>query len=202
MPGLVPFAFRDRQAASKALTRLTTNKVFEVTTPAFDVKARAEFNGCPVKPELLLSTPTTIKVVPPTSKSMLEHPATSLEVSMGISKLLQLLKASDSAKALSQTSDVSGKFLRRSSEDRCQRKRNAKIVSEHPPALTRQVGRVHRGVYCRSKRWHVLLDIVKGPRKELLAWGRRTTPIAWSKLRVWEEDSLLRGLRNIIHWTA
>ena len=85
MLGLVPFVFSDRQAAARALTRFTENQVFEVTTPAFDAKARAEFNGCPVKPVLLLARPTTINAVPPTNKAMLEHPATGLEVSMDIS---------------------------------------------------------------------------------------------------------------------
>ena len=93
MLGLVPFVFSDRQAAARALTRFTENQVFEVTTPAFDAKARAEFNGCPVKPVLLLARPTTINAVPPTNKAMLEHPATGLEVSMDISELLQFLKA-------------------------------------------------------------------------------------------------------------
>ena len=64
MLGLVPFAFSDRRAAAKAQTKFPENQVFEVTTPAFDVKARADFNGCPVKPVVLLSGPTTIKPIP------------------------------------------------------------------------------------------------------------------------------------------
>ena len=64
MLGLVPFNFSDRQAATKALTRSAENHVFELTTPAFDAKARPEFNGCPVKPVLLLAMPATIKAVP------------------------------------------------------------------------------------------------------------------------------------------
>ena len=89
MLGLVPFVFSDRQAAAKVLTRFTENQVLEITTPAFDPKARPEFNGCPVKPVLLLKGPTTIKAVPPTNTALLEHPATGLEVSMDISQLLQ-----------------------------------------------------------------------------------------------------------------
>ena len=85
--------------------------MFEVTTPAFDAKARAEFNGCPVKPVLLLTRPTTINAVPPTNKAMLEHPAKGLKVSMDITDLLQVLKASGSAKALNKTFDFCGKFL-------------------------------------------------------------------------------------------
>ena len=68
MLGLVPFVFSDRQAAAKALTRFTENQVFEVTTPAFDAKARQEFNGCPVKSVLLLTRPTTINPIPPQTK--------------------------------------------------------------------------------------------------------------------------------------
>ena len=59
----------------------------------FMTLSRADFNGCPVKSVLLLTTPTTIKAVPSTNKAMLEHPATGLEVSMDISELLQFLKA-------------------------------------------------------------------------------------------------------------
>ena len=42
---------------------------------------------------------------------MLEHPATGLEVSMDISQLLQFLKGLGSAKSLSKTFDLCGKFL-------------------------------------------------------------------------------------------
>ena len=111
MLGLVPFSFSDRQAATKAFQKFTENAVFEITTPAFDAKARLEFNGCPVKPILLLTKPTTIKAVPPTNKVMLEHPATGLEVSMDISQLLQFLKGLGSAKSLNKTFDFCGKFL-------------------------------------------------------------------------------------------
>ena len=110
MLGLVPFSFSDRQAAAKALTKFRENQVLEITTPAFDPRARPEFNGCPVKPVLVLAKPTTIKLVPPTNAAMLEHPATGLTVSMDISDLLQFLKASGSAKALNKTFDFCGKF--------------------------------------------------------------------------------------------
>ena len=85
--------------------------MLEITTPAFEPKARPEFNGCPVKPVLLLKGPTTNKAVPPTNKAMLEHPATGLEVSMDISQLLQFLKGLGSAKSLNKTFDFCGKFL-------------------------------------------------------------------------------------------
>ena len=85
MLGLVPFVFSDRQAAAKALIRFTENQVLEITAPAFDTNARPEFNGCPVKPVLLLKVLTIIKAVPPTNTAVLEHPATGLELSMDIS---------------------------------------------------------------------------------------------------------------------
>ena len=68
MLGLVPFNFSDRHAATKALTRFAENQVYEITTPAFDSKARPESNGCPVKHVLLLARPTTIKAVPPQTR--------------------------------------------------------------------------------------------------------------------------------------
>ena len=111
MLGLVPFSFSDRQAATKALQKFKENAVFEITTPAFDPKARLEFNGCPIKSVLLLTRPTTIKAIPPTNKVMLEHPATGFDVSMDISQLLQFLKASGSAKSANKTFGFCGKFL-------------------------------------------------------------------------------------------
>ena len=106
-----PFSFRDRQAAAKARDRFTEGSVFEVTTPTFDAKARADFNGCPVKPVVLLQGPTTIKPVPPTNTAMLEHPATGVEVCMDMSLLLQFLKDLGSAKSLNKTFDFCRKFL-------------------------------------------------------------------------------------------
>ena len=53
MLATVPFSFNDRLAAKKALDRFKNNDVLEITTPAFDAKARPEFNGCPVKSVLL-----------------------------------------------------------------------------------------------------------------------------------------------------
>jgi hypothetical protein len=67
MLGLVPFAFTDRDAAQKAFSKFIKDHVFEITTPAFDTKARPEYNGCPVKPVLLLLKPTTIKLIPPST---------------------------------------------------------------------------------------------------------------------------------------
>ena len=61
MLGTVPFSFSDRQSATKALSdfKKKNNDVLEITTPAFDAKARAEFNGCPVKPTTVRHVPCT-----------------------------------------------------------------------------------------------------------------------------------------------
>ena len=64
MLGLVPFDFKDRRAAQEALDEFTGNHVFEITQPAFDTKAKSEFNGCSVKTVLLLARPTIIKSPP------------------------------------------------------------------------------------------------------------------------------------------
>ena len=61
MLAAVPFSFADRPAATNALDAFKNNAVIEITTPAFDTKARPEFNGCPVKSVLLLTKPTIVK---------------------------------------------------------------------------------------------------------------------------------------------
>ena len=61
MLGLVPFAFNDRGAAQKAMDKFTENHVFEITQPAFDTKAKSEFNGCPVKNVLFTMVNTAPK---------------------------------------------------------------------------------------------------------------------------------------------
>ena len=111
MLGLVPFAFSDRGAAQKAMDKFKENHVFEITQPAFDTKAKSEFNGCPVKIVLLLARPTIVKAAPPTNTEMLEYPAKGITVSMDISQLLGILKGSGSAKQLNKTFDFCGKFL-------------------------------------------------------------------------------------------
>ena len=54
MMGIVPLQFNNRQAASNAETMLRRNSVWEVTTLAFDPKARYDYNGCPLEAVLLL----------------------------------------------------------------------------------------------------------------------------------------------------
>ena len=110
MLATVPFSFADRLSATKARDAFKSKDVLEITTPAFDAKARQEFNGCPVKSVLLLVLPTTIRHVPPTNTEMLQHPAQDLQVSLQITALLEHLKGSGSAKS-TKTFDFCGKFL-------------------------------------------------------------------------------------------
>ena len=110
MLATVPFSFNDRSAATRAKDTFRSNDVIEITTPAFDAKARPEWNGCPLKSVLLLTKPTTIKHVPCTNTAMLKHPAEGLEVGLDITSLLEHLKDSGSAKP-TRTFDFCGKFL-------------------------------------------------------------------------------------------
>ena len=111
MLATVPFSFSDRSAATRARETFRNTEVLEITSPAFDVKARPEFNGCPVKAVLLLTRPTVIKHVPCTNTAMLQYPAQGLQVSLQISELLAHLRDSGSAKSISRTFDFCGKFL-------------------------------------------------------------------------------------------
>ena len=106
----VPFSFNDRQAARKALAEYKKNDVLEITTPAFDSKARPDFIGCPVKSVLLLTRPTTIKHVACTHVEMLKHPAQGLHVPLSITALIEHLKVIGSDKS-TKTLDFCGKFL-------------------------------------------------------------------------------------------
>ena len=63
MMGIVPFEFRNRQAADQAGAMFRPSSVWEVTTPAFDTKAKSDFIGCPLKSVLLLKAPTQLKEV-------------------------------------------------------------------------------------------------------------------------------------------
>ena len=110
MLATVPFLFSDRQSATKAFAKFKNGDVLEITTPAFDPKARPEFNGCPLKPVLLLTKPTTVKHIPCTHNHILEYPARGLQVSLHITKLLNHLKDLGSAKS-TKTFDFGGKIF-------------------------------------------------------------------------------------------
>ncbi len=113
MLGLVPFDFKDRNAAVAAAQRFTTDSVWELTTPAFDSRAKPEFNGCPLKAVVLLSKPTVAKPVPLTNHTELAHPAKGLYVALDIKGIMDLLKGQShgSRGRETRTFDFSGKFL-------------------------------------------------------------------------------------------
>ena len=100
MLGVVPFTFKDKSAARNAMKRFTADSVWQLTTPAFDSKAKPEFNSCPLKLVVLLSSPTVATRVPPTSQAELEHPAKGLRVALDITGIIDLLKESSGRQAL------------------------------------------------------------------------------------------------------
>ena len=63
MFGAVPFEFQNRDAAQKGFDKFTDKSGWEITKPAFDVKAKPEYNGCSLKTVVLLMQNTTLKKV-------------------------------------------------------------------------------------------------------------------------------------------
>ena len=89
MLAVVPFDFKDPNAARNAYDKYKKSSVWELTTPAFDAKAKPEYNGCPVKTVLLLTKPSILKAVPPTNdKTELYHPAPGLRVHLDIKGIM------------------------------------------------------------------------------------------------------------------
>ena len=111
MLGLVPFDFKDRSAATNALEKFAADSVWELTTPAFDSRARPAFVGCPVKSVVLLTKPTVATRVPPTSTAAFAHPAKGLQVALDIKGIVGLLKGSSGGAAGRRSFDFCGKFL-------------------------------------------------------------------------------------------
>ena len=111
MLGFVPFDFKDRSAAVKAAAKFTANSVWEITTPAFDTRAKPEFNGCPVKSVVLLSKPTTTTRVLPTSTAELAYPAKGVHVALDIKGIVDLLKSTAGSTPERKSFDFCGKFL-------------------------------------------------------------------------------------------
>lgn len=109
MMGLVPFDFKDRDAAANAAQKFTADSVWELANPTFDAKSKPEFNGCPVKGTVLLSKPTVTTRVLPTSQEVLKYPARGLHIPLPITGIVKLLKGPGTASRL--TFDFSGKFL-------------------------------------------------------------------------------------------
>ena len=130
MLGLVPFDFKNRDAPKRAATKFVEDHVFEIKTPAFDTKARPEYNGCPVKPVLLLNLPTSIKHIAPTNMEIHKYPAKGITVSITITKLVCILKDSGAAKSLGRTFDFCGKYLGKSVAKQTEAKGTRRRVAE------------------------------------------------------------------------
>ena len=92
MLGLVPFDFKDRQAAGTSSHQLRGGSVWEITKPAFDSRSKPEYVGCPVTTVVLLSKPTVVKRVPSENTLVLEYPAPGLHVALTITELMDALQ--------------------------------------------------------------------------------------------------------------
>ena len=130
MLGVVPFEFSDREAASKAQKLFTELSVWEVKTPTFDVKARPEYNGCPIKSVMLLKKPTSLTFVPPTNTAELKYPANGLEVALSISGIMAKLEVSTGRYGGNKTFDFCAKFLRLSEQKKVTKGGTPRNVSE------------------------------------------------------------------------
>jgi hypothetical protein len=117
MLAVVPFDFKDPNAAQNAYEKYKKSTVWQITTPAFDAKAKPEYNGCPVKTVLLLTKPSTLKAIPPTNQAELDHPALGLHVHLDIKGIMGILgkrsfmECSGSAKQPTKTFDFIGKYI-------------------------------------------------------------------------------------------
>ena len=117
MLAVVPFDFKDPNAAQKAYEKYKKSSVWELTTPAFDAKAKPEYNGCPVKTVVLLTKPSVLKAIPPTNKAELDHPASGLRVHLDIKGIMEILgkrsfvEGSGSAKLPTKAVDFIGKYM-------------------------------------------------------------------------------------------
>ena len=111
MMGLVPFDFKNRQTAYTAAATFRSGSVWEVTTPAFDSKAKPEYNGCPMKAVLLLKSPTRLKEITSESEEAYKLPACGLKVALDIRGIMQALQRAGSATRSSKTFDFCGKLV-------------------------------------------------------------------------------------------
>jgi len=122
MFGSVPFDFREKDAATKAAEKYKIGTVWEITTPAFDPRAKPEYNGCPIKNVVLMTKPTTLKAVPPMDTLHANYPAKGPNVQLSISGIMKLLgqrtfvESSGSVKVPTKTFDFVGKFISLSSK--------------------------------------------------------------------------------------
>ncbi len=145
MLAVVPFDFNDPNAAQKAIQKFTKSSVWEITTPAFDAKAKPECNGCPLKTVVLLAKPTTLKAVPPTNKVELDHPAQGLRVHLDIKGIMGLLgkrifrECSGTAKLPTKTFDFIRQFTN--------------ITEQKTYNKGRQIEQSRSRGVCRHERW-------------------------------------------------
>ena len=121
MLGVVPFEFKNRKAAREAQTKFKAHSVWQMVTPAFDAKARAEYNGCPIKSTVLLTAPTKMHAVPPTNDVQFQYPAKGLHVALDIKGIVSILKAPGAFKRLSKTFDFCGKLASLSEQKKSSR---------------------------------------------------------------------------------
>jgi len=129
MMATVPFSFKDRSAAKKAMQKFVADTVWEVRNPTFDVKQKVEFISCPMKQVLVLAEPTRTQAVPPTKPEKQSYPSSSVDVGMDLSQVMEVLAevrfdkptpgpASGSLKPGTRYLDVCGKILDLSSQKR------------------------------------------------------------------------------------
>ena len=111
MLGVVNFSFQQRDAAEKACERFKEGRVFEIIQPSFDAKAKTDFNGCPVKLQVLLCKPTVIKEVPEARTDLWSYPARGIRIPGDFTTLIRVLKESTSRNSSNQVFDFAGKFL-------------------------------------------------------------------------------------------
>ena len=111
MMGIVPFEVRNRQGATQAGAMFRPSIVWEVTTPAFETKAKSDFIGCPLKSLLLLKAPTQLKEVTSDNQIGFTHPACGLQVALDIKGIIQVPQRAGSAARSSKTFDFCGQLV-------------------------------------------------------------------------------------------
>ncbi len=115
--GSVPFEFRSPDGPQQAMTRFVENTVWVVSKPSFDMRAKTEFNGSPMKLTLLLREPTIVRAVPPTDSEAYSLPANHIipPVTLACIVALKTIKPSAPGKDLKKSSaravDVVAKVL-------------------------------------------------------------------------------------------
>ena len=119
MFGVVPFDFGNRSAAQEAMRQFAEESVWEISNPAFDLKAKNEYISTPLKTVLLLKNPTkTTRLEDPgDAKGVMDAwPSGSVHVPLSLNATIKTLKkirfqpAFGSEKEPSQALDICGKL--------------------------------------------------------------------------------------------